>query len=359
LQLETPVDIVYLWVNGNDPVWREKRQRTAEKLSPSKRGAMARWGNVESRFRDNDELRYSLRALERFFPGHGHVYLVTDGQRPSWLDASNRLTVIDHRDLIPAALLPTFDSGNIESYIHRIPNLSERYFYFNDDVFFGAPVDLADWFGGHGTYVAWSDEPDVSDEPLRADANSLENACRLSQQWLDSGFGAMQLDSAQAADERPDYQHTFRTFAHSPRPMLKSLLQELELYAPDMFDMVRSTVFRVWDKPTIVSDFVLRWALARGIAKVRDYTHLYISTGDTDTASELGQLRKSCGEIDFFCVNDTTDDAHAHDERLTRVRQTLEQLFPLASGFERPVERTAGASPELADLCEFEELSEV
>jgi hypothetical protein len=224
-------------------------------------------------------------------------------------------------------------------------------------VFFGAPVALTDWFGAHGTYVAWSDDPDVSDEPLRSDANSLENACRLSQQWLDSGFGAMQLDKAQPAAKRPDYQHTFRTFAHSPRPMLKSLLLELELHAPDMFDKVRSTVFRVWDKPTIVSDFVLRWALARGIAKVRDYTHLYVSTGDADMASELGELLDSCGELDFFCINDTTDDAHAHDARLTRVRETLEQLFPVASGFERPLGRTAEAIPGQPSSRKFEELS--
>ncbi|MBY0411858.1 MAG: Stealth CR1 domain-containing protein, partial [Burkholderiaceae bacterium] len=115
------IDIVYLWVNGNDPVWRKKRQRAAVQASVADRDAMAVYGNVEGRFRDNDELRYSLRALERYFPDHGHVYLVTDGQTPSWLQASSRLTLVDHRDLIAADRLPIFDSGNIESYIHRIP----------------------------------------------------------------------------------------------------------------------------------------------------------------------------------------------------------------------------------------------
>ena len=52
------------------------------------------------------------------------------------------LPVREALELIPAQALPTFDSGNIESYIHRIPGLSERYFYLNDDVFFGAPVTL-------------------------------------------------------------------------------------------------------------------------------------------------------------------------------------------------------------------------
>jgi hypothetical protein len=145
---QTPVDIVYLWVNGNDPVWRAKRQAAAAKLGKAQCLSMAAFGNVEGRFRDNDELRYSLRALELFFPTHGHIYVVTDGQIPSWLKPSGRLTIVDHKELIPTACLPTFDSGNIESYIHRIPNLSERYFYLNDDIFFGSRVDLDDWFCG-------------------------------------------------------------------------------------------------------------------------------------------------------------------------------------------------------------------
>ena len=316
-----PIDIVYLWVDGNDPVWRRRRHRAAEKLSAVHRDAMAVYGNVEGRFRDNDELRYSLRAMEKFFPQHGHVYIVTDLQAPAWLRASERVTIVDHASLIPATSLPTFDSGNIESYIHRIPNLSERFFYFNDDVFFGAPVNAEDWFSDDGIRVAWSDEPMVSDEPLRQDATSLENACRLSGQWLD-------------AHDFPAYQHTFRTFAHSPRPMLRSMMFALEVAAPELFAMVRSTVFRTWDKPTIVSDFVMRWAIANGFATVRDYSHLHVSTGDTDTAQQLAMLIAQLGTIEFFCINDTTDDAHTYDPRLTLVREALQQVFPEVSVFE-------------------------
>jgi len=79
-----------------------------------------------------------LRSLEKFFPTHGHVYIVTDGQTPAWLQASHRLTVIDHRDLLSSATRGVFDSGHIESYLHHIPGLSEHFIYLNDDVFFGA-----------------------------------------------------------------------------------------------------------------------------------------------------------------------------------------------------------------------------
>jgi hypothetical protein len=326
LAAHSPVDIVYLWVDGSDPVWRAKRRAAALRLGTAQAQSMAPYGNVEGRFRDNGELRCSLRALERFFPGHGHVYIVTDGQTPSWLRASSRLTVVSHQDLLPANRLPTFDSGNIESYIHRIPGLSERYFYLNDDVFFGAPVRLDHWFWSGGFYVAWSDDPQVARGPMRPEDNSLENASRLSNQWL----------SALPALTRAGYRHTPRTFAHSPRPMLKSLLFRLEDEAPELFKKVRSGVFRSWDNPTLVSDFVLRWALAHGVAKIRDYAHLYLATGDADPSESLAELVAADGQLDFFCINDTTDDAHGHDPRLTQVQAALQRMFPRPAPFEQP-----------------------
>ncbi len=335
---DSPVDIVYLWVDGQDLGWRAKRRHALRQLSADGSDAIAKFGNVEGRFRDNDELLYSLRALEKFFPDHGHIYLVTDGQTPDWLHASDRMTLVDHRELIPEASLPTFDSSNIESYIHRIPGLSERYFYFNDDVFFGAPVHIDDWFWPGGFYVTWSDDPEVSDEALRTDATAPENACRLSNQWLAKKAANLPLSGAIAKPMRamdPLYKNTFRTFAHSPRPMLKSLLWELEEEAAELFDGVRSTVFRIWDKPTLVSDFVLRWALAHGLARVKTYRHRYVSTGDRDQAIELKRLAEQFGDLDFFCINDTTDDAHAQDPRLENVKSSLRLMLSKPSEFER------------------------
>jgi hypothetical protein len=129
--------------------------------------------------------------------------------------------------------------------------------------------------------------------------------------------------------------------------MLKSLLWELEEEAAELFDGVRSTVFRIWDKPTIVSDFVLRWALAHGLARVKNYRHRYVSTGDANQAAELKRLAEQFGELDFFCVNDTTDDAHAKDPRLENVRASLLKMLFKPSEFERrlPAEVSAEACP--------------
>jgi hypothetical protein len=321
-----PVDIVYLWVDGSDAAWRGKRLAAQQQLDAQQRQQIAAHGDVEGRFRDNHELRYSLRALDRFFPAHGHVYIVTDGQVPSWLQAHPQLSIVDHRDLIPAQALPTFDSSHIESYIHRIPGLSERYFYFNDDVFFGAPVDLADWFWDDGVYAGWSDDPPVQAGPLDRQSNALENACRLSIAWLDAHpSGALQ----------PHYRHTLQTFAHSPRAMRKSMLFALEAVAPDLFSKVRSTVFRAWDKPTIVSDFVMRWALAHGQARMRAYAHVYVATGAAPQASGMERVIRGFGDLHFFCLNDTLDNAPADDIRLHQLKETLQGLFGFESRYER------------------------
>jgi hypothetical protein len=336
--LNTPIDIVYLWVNGNDGEWRAKREKSALKLKATGNLSFAKFGNVEGRYRDNDELRFSLRALEKFFPEHGHIYIVTDGQVPDWFQASDQITLVDHHQLIPHSSLPTFDSGNIESYIHHIPGLSERYFYLNDDVFFGAPVCLDNWFFENGVYVSWSDEPEVIGNKLQAESTSLENASRLSKQWLQAKLDNASLCAESSARKMdPQYQHTSRTFSHSPRPMLKSVMMEIEQDAPELFERVRSTVFRTWNKPTIISDFVLRWALAHGLAKTIDHSHVYIATGQLLEAQSLKHLQKQFGSLDFFCINDTTDDAHDGDPRLLQVRQILNALLPNSSHSEMAV----------------------
>jgi len=114
-----------------------------------------------SRYRDSGELRYSLRSLERYAPWVRHVYLVTDDQIPNWLDVdSKRLTVVPHSAIFGKnrAALPVFSSPAIEAHLHKIPGLSRRFIYFNDDVMLGAPTWPDDFVRLDGTqrvYLAW------------------------------------------------------------------------------------------------------------------------------------------------------------------------------------------------------------
>ena len=80
---------------------------------------------------DFDQLLYSLRSIELYAPWIRHVFIVTNGQIPYWLDLE-RVTIITHNDIYPdKSHLPTFSSPSIETHLHRIPNLSERFIYLN------------------------------------------------------------------------------------------------------------------------------------------------------------------------------------------------------------------------------------
>ncbi|XP_056223911.1 N-acetylglucosamine-1-phosphotransferase subunits alpha/beta isoform X2 [Seriola aureovittata] len=113
-----------------------------------------------SRFEDNEELRYSLRSVERHAPWVRHIFIVTNGQIPSWLNLDNpRVTVVTHQDVfLNNSHLPTFSSPAIETHIHRIPGLSQKFIYLNDDVMFGKDVWLDDFYShskGQKVYLTW------------------------------------------------------------------------------------------------------------------------------------------------------------------------------------------------------------
>ncbi|KAM8974255.1 N-acetylglucosamine-1-phosphotransferase subunits alpha/beta isoform 2-T2 [Pelodytes ibericus] len=113
-----------------------------------------------SRFEDNEELRYSLRSIEKYAPWVRHIFIVTNGQIPSWLNLDNpRVTLISHHDIfLNTSHLPTFSSPAIESHIHRIPGLSQKFIYMNDDVMFGTNVWPDDFYShskGQKVYLTW------------------------------------------------------------------------------------------------------------------------------------------------------------------------------------------------------------
>lgn len=139
------IDLVYLWVDGNDPVWQAKRNtyigRTEEKSST----------NCEGRYADNEELKYSLRSAEMYAPWIRQIFIITDNQAPKWLDTSNpRIKIIDHKEIMSPQSLPCFNSNVIEHFICRIPGLSEHFLYANDDMFFNKPVTPDTFFESDG-----------------------------------------------------------------------------------------------------------------------------------------------------------------------------------------------------------------
>ncbi len=145
-----PIDIVYLWINSRDEKFRklkDKCLRDAGKIT----GKYV--DDVKDQiFRDNDELKYSLRSVEKNAPWINHIYIITGfGQVPDWLNTDNpRITVVSQESILPEDASPVFNSCAIEACLANIPNLSEHFLLANDDMFFNAPTSPDYFFDKKG-----------------------------------------------------------------------------------------------------------------------------------------------------------------------------------------------------------------
>jgi len=137
------ISIVYTWVDGLDINFQDLKA----KYNGGNR-------NNNSRFRSADELLYSLRSVEKYMPWHhGNIYILTCQQIPKWLNINNpRLKMIYHKDIFPSYAYPTFDSGTIELFLDKIPGITERFIYFNDDFFLNNYVHPSYFFTSKGFY---------------------------------------------------------------------------------------------------------------------------------------------------------------------------------------------------------------
>ncbi|EGI61738.1 N-acetylglucosamine-1-phosphotransferase subunits alpha/beta [Acromyrmex echinatior] len=227
-----PIDVVYTWVNGSDPMFLESLQKHVSIVDLSA---------VTSRFSDKDELRYSLRSLEMYAPWVRHIYIVTNGQIPSWLDMDNpRITLVTHEDIfLNKSDLPTFSSPAIESHIHRIPGVSDKFLYFNDDVMLGAeiwPEDFVTQAGGQKIYLAWW-VPDCSEICPWAwvGDGSCDYACNTTLCEFDGGdcqTTDVPIDS-EIMEEEDDYPYKYLQDSHENNNELKllSILRKKNVYS--------------------------------------------------------------------------------------------------------------------------------
>lgn len=133
------IDFVILWVDGSDKKWLEEKNKYSDKKIDV--------SNSINRYRDMGLLKYWFRSIERFAPWVNKVHFVTWGHVPEWLNTNcSKLNIVKHEDFIPKKFLPLFNSCAIEVNLHRIKGLSERFVYFNDDMFLLKPVNKEYFF---------------------------------------------------------------------------------------------------------------------------------------------------------------------------------------------------------------------
>ena len=182
---QADIDLVYLWVDGSDPIWRAKRNAFIGETENSSSV------NCEGRYANNDELKYSMRSIEMYAPWIRKIFIVTDEQTPIWINTSNpKVKIVDLKDILPAECLPCFNSSLIEKFYHRIPDLSEKFLYANDDMFINKNVTPNDFFTSEGLPIIrltrkpfrrfrWFWREKICKKPLKNYSISIGHASQL------------------------------------------------------------------------------------------------------------------------------------------------------------------------------------
>jgi hypothetical protein len=278
-----PVDVVYTWVDGADPAWASRRRRRLEGTQgPSPRVEASGAGRYTSR----DELRHSLRSVHLFAPWVRHIYLVTDRQVPSWLDTSHpQVTVVDHADILPGDALPTFNSHAIETGLHRIEHLSDQFIYLNDDVFLGRPLGKDRFFSPSGSPAAFMAQAGIGlDDP---EAKPYLLATFNNREVLRRDFGRVLTN----------------LLHHTPHPLRRSLMVELETRYPDEFRRTATAPFRSPTDIAPVNSFAQHYSLITGQGYLGDLSSRLISLNGIDLEGTFERLLTS-RDTDTFCLND-------------------------------------------------------
>jgi hypothetical protein len=314
-QVGFPIDAVYTWVDGSAPDMAAKRARHQGDAGTVLTGRAA------SRFIDREELRYALRSVEMYAPFIRHIYLVTDGQVPHWLDTSAEgITVVDHRDIFadPEAL-PVFNSHAIESQLHHIDGLAEHYLYVNDDMYFGGPVGPEQFFHGNGLARVPASPQLIglgdphNEEPAPSSAG--KNVRRL----LTEAFGR---------DIHEKYKHV-------PQPQLLSVMAEMEeRFAAEWQSTMRSR-FRSTSDIAVTATLHNAYARLTARAVPGEYRLRYVNIAFDDAQRHLDDLAAH-RHYDFFCVNDVDTPVEIRERTDAMVRGFLEGYFPFPSRFEKP-----------------------
>ena len=229
------VDAVITWVDGSDEKLANKKTKY---LSGEKESKIQ---NVKTRYNQVGEIEYVIKSIIKFAPFINNIFIVTDSQRPKIIDDSNswrkeyreKLKVVDHkvifRDFIE--FLPTFNSTTIETMLHYIPNLSEHFIYFNDDMFLIKPTKISHWFK-NGIPIVSGKWKKLPQKIWYYRLKYLFFPWTLKR----AGFKYSQAHSAQIAGYKKKY---FLTH-HKPRPLLKShFFNYISKEKKDLIDQIK------------------------------------------------------------------------------------------------------------------------
>ncbi|MFD5537877.1 stealth conserved region 3 domain-containing protein [Streptomyces sp. NPDC127079] len=310
-----PVDAVYTWVDGADVSWLERKNAVLAAKGIETQDA----ATSAARFRNRDELRYSLRSLDMYAPWIRNIYLVTDRQVPQWLDPQHpRVRVVDHTEIFGSeGALPTYNSHAIESRLHHIDGLAEHFLYFNDDVFAARPLQPGLFFLGNGQSKHFMSSNAIPMNPITEGDEFSRMAAKNNRQLVAWMFGRTLVNS----------------FIHAPHPLRRSVMYDLEKQFPDALGTTARNQLRDPSDVSVASSLHHYFGYYTGRSVPGGISSGFVNVGLSEQVKRLNHLLAERAN-DVFCLNDFHDGDISEDEQDATLAAFLPSYFPIASQFE-------------------------
>lgn len=340
------IDFVVTWVDGSDREWLAQKRKYLDAASSASSSIAGGEANADCRYRDCGLLKYWFRAVEKFAPWANRVFFVTCGQKPDWLDESNpKLRLVNHEDYIPAEYLPTFHSDTIELNIHRVPDLSEHFVLFNDDMFLlrpstpeqffrnGLPVLSCDlgiprWLG-----CSMASRIVVNNGGILARSMDVVGLIRRN---ILKFANVRELGLARAAKNLASFAVNRMfipgTFGHLPLPHLKSTFDEIWRVQPGIMDKTSRSRFRI-------NDGVSHWLTAAWNVAKGDFVPLNEKRRGETVLLDDSNMERTCRLVSSqahpqICINDSERIADP-EGCFRRIAAAFDAILPEKSSFEK------------------------
>ena len=301
------IDVVITWVNGNDPVLNAKRKKYLQNDSFVHSDDIA----GTTRYADRGEIHWCIASINKYMPWVHRIYIVTDGQNPK-TDGKIPVEIIDHKVIFQEyeQYLPTFNSLSIEAMLWRIPNLSEHFVYFNDDLLVCKSLKPEVFFPQEGHINCHGHLASLLWTKTRYFFKYLTGcACPVNH-----------VRQMMLAANIVGGSHSFVRLSHTPHPMLRSVLEQFYERHPERLEQNIRNRFRSIEhfrSDELVYMLLLKEGHLR-IVPERDILMEYMPTPDMKRLErKLRRVTEKDSEVCFICfgsLDKATDEIYSRIE---------------------------------------------
>ena len=206
------IDAVITWVDGSEPNYKLKLE---ENLKNKK--------IINRQYLQANEIHFCVASIIKFAPFIRKIFIVTDNQKPNLNEVGhfvslNKVEIIDHKEIFRDNMdsLPTYNIRSIDALLFKIKNLSNKFIYFNDDMFLIKETSKEEWFKDNKAVLTGSWTKTYNKQLIKTISQRIKNLLNIR-----PSFNAAQSKAANIAGFHNKY---FKSY-HCGRPQIKSVIK--------------------------------------------------------------------------------------------------------------------------------------